>query len=304
MECFNPIFVDVPYYMEGSGIRKMRVPCGKCEACIDRLMKQWYCRLKEEMKVSETCYHLTLQYDEAHVPFTQIIDSDGNPPRHVRVFRKRDVQLFLKRLRKRLPGVKLKYFCVSEYGPTTLRPHFHMILFGFPSDLNPLPIVTEAWKNGYVVCRGVSDGSLRYVTQYTHKKCDYPDYLPKPFRMMSQNLGISYLTPEMVSYQRERKNNMRYFDGKFEYGMPRYYRVRILDDSERMSMFADYLLELKRQKDEESSAFRIANCLKQKGLSYHNADYVSLCKRKKAEEDKRADFQRRADRRKKKRKDL
>lgn len=44
----------------------------------------------------------------------------------------RDVQLFLKRLRKDHP---VRFVCCGEYGPKTLRPHYHLCIFGyFPDD--------------------------------------------------------------------------------------------------------------------------------------------------------------------------
>lgn len=49
---------------------------------------------------------------------------------------KKDIQNFLKRLRKKIDNLnipqnekKIRYYIASEYGPTTLRPHYHGILF-------------------------------------------------------------------------------------------------------------------------------------------------------------------------------
>ena len=45
-----------------------------------------------------------------------------------------DVTKFLKRLRKRIDPVKIRYFLCGEYGEgSTSRPHYHLILFGLPS---------------------------------------------------------------------------------------------------------------------------------------------------------------------------
>ena len=38
----------------------------------------------------------------------------------------RDLDLFLKRLRSYYPDEKLRYYAVSEYGPTSFRPHWHL----------------------------------------------------------------------------------------------------------------------------------------------------------------------------------
>lgn len=56
---------------------------------------------------------------------------------HFGVVSKKDVQNFLKRLRWRISKIpnitkdesKIRYYLSSEYGPTTLRPHYHGIIF-------------------------------------------------------------------------------------------------------------------------------------------------------------------------------
>lgn len=56
---------------------------------------------------------------------------------HFGVVCKKDIQNFLKRLRWRISNIpkiskdesKIRYYISSEYGPTTLRPHYHGILF-------------------------------------------------------------------------------------------------------------------------------------------------------------------------------
>jgi hypothetical protein len=123
MKCTSPLNL-------GSRI----VPCGKCYACRSKRRNQWSARLTEEARYHERNgkqnLFITLTYDEENVPFVQ---TDAGP---VRVAVLQDVSAFLKRLRKSLYGSKkgdLRFFAVSEYGPKTLRPHFHIILFGLPS---------------------------------------------------------------------------------------------------------------------------------------------------------------------------
>ncbi len=74
---------------------------------------------------------MTLTYDDEHLPINDYVDSDGvihGKP----TLRKRDVQLFLKRLRKNYKyDNHIKYFCCGEYGGKTFRPHYHLIIFGF-----------------------------------------------------------------------------------------------------------------------------------------------------------------------------
>ena len=78
-----------------------------------RKRQQWAFRLQQELKVSSSSHFVTLTYNEENLTKSK----DGIP-----IVSKRDIQLFIKRLRKALPSYKLRYFLVSEYGPTTLRP--------------------------------------------------------------------------------------------------------------------------------------------------------------------------------------
>ena len=52
----------------------------------------------------------------------------------MQTLRKRDYQLFMKRLRKAFPNDKIRFYAAGEYGPKTLRPHYHAILFGLHLD--------------------------------------------------------------------------------------------------------------------------------------------------------------------------
>lgn len=99
------------------------VPCGKCDICRDRQYREYMGRAQAESnRYSEPALFLTLTYDDAHLPV------DG--------VNKRDIQLFLKRLRFKLENDgylnKLRYICCGEYGKNTHRAHYHMILWNFP----------------------------------------------------------------------------------------------------------------------------------------------------------------------------
>lgn len=101
-------------------LRPDRIPfkCGQCIEC--RLVKrrELAIRIEHEATMRGPSTFVTLTYDDDHLP------------QHGQL-RKRDLQLFLMRLRKSLGGVgQLRYVAVGEYGERTLRPHFHAIIFG------------------------------------------------------------------------------------------------------------------------------------------------------------------------------
>ena len=52
-----------------------------------------------------------------------------NVPNRIPYVCNRDLDLFLKRLRSYYPDEKLRYYAVSEYGPSSYRPHWHLLLF-------------------------------------------------------------------------------------------------------------------------------------------------------------------------------
>lgn len=95
LNCANPI------YVKKTGIL---VPCGKCLKCRSKYRLQWQLRLQHELdSYNGVAMFLTLTYDEKYLPYNNSLD-------------KRDVQLFIKRLRKYYSDINIKYFAVGEYG--------------------------------------------------------------------------------------------------------------------------------------------------------------------------------------------
>jgi hypothetical protein len=144
-----------PYMVNG-----MACPCTKCMPCRFNRRRMWTHRiLLETMKHSDTCF-LTLTYDDQHLP------SGGS-------LVPRDIQLFIKRLRKAIHPIKLRYFFVGEYGDNSSRPHYHAALFG----ISPLfaKIVQETWNKGHVMLGDLNLHSAQYIAGYTVKKMTSKD---------------------------------------------------------------------------------------------------------------------------------
>ena len=114
--------------------------------------------------------YCTFTYDDEHLPYD-------------RSLRPKDMQLFWKRLRKRLGDEKkIKYMMCGEYGDESWRPHYHACVFGYcPSDLRfwcdskghnlyRSPFLEKVWGNGMVFVGDVTFQSAAYVGGYILKK--------------------------------------------------------------------------------------------------------------------------------------
>lgn len=216
MDCTSPVF----------GI----YPCGKCLNCRARSRQEWVFRLRQEYLSSNFGLFVTLTYDDEHLP------SDG-----VSI---RDVQLFLKRLRKRLRTLlhipvkeykfssKMRYFIVSEYGDHTYRPHYHGILFfNFDFMQGIYDTIESSWQNGFVGFGEVEEGSIVYTTKYCLKGGSVPSGKNANFRLVSKmngGIGINYVQ-EKESYHIEKldKPSLVYSHGE-QAPMARYYREKLL----------------------------------------------------------------------------
>lgn len=100
---------------------------------------------------------------------------------------KRDVQLWLKRVRKRfsLLGLpKFRYVVVGEYGKTTHRAHYHIIMWNvlrpdshMYANRDIIDILDDEWTHGFTKFRMVnpcSDAAFRYTAKYMVKDCKLP----------------------------------------------------------------------------------------------------------------------------------
>lgn len=194
--CSSPKFIRNRYTHE-----YLQVPCGRCAGCITHKNNIATLVYDKHFRYIPFVFFVTLTYAPEFLP----VDGFGHG-----IVSKRDVQLFLKRLRKLFNNEKLFYFIVSEYGPTTFRPHYHC-LFGFESSElaeNFPAYVFKAWHAvhegqtkpiGRIDVQSVIGGATAYVTQYLNCNSFLPDYLREfPTFSLKSHLpqtglsGISY----------------------------------------------------------------------------------------------------------------
>lgn len=195
------------------------VPCGKCEECkINRAMHKTHRMIMEtKTQGSENCWFVTFTYDDMHLPSEDYIDSDG-VYKTAHSINKRDMQLFVKRLRKHLFGNQkgnLRYVICGEYGDTFGRPHYHGIFWNLPLDDIRLdsfttqtgreqyisPLLDKLWHyNGRVRLCPCSINTLGYTARYVQKKLYGDDawlyrkkHLDPPFILQSQGIGKDFM---------------------------------------------------------------------------------------------------------------
>lgn len=137
-----------PFHMKGANFG-----CGQCMPCRFNRRRIWTHRIALEAAVHAASTFLTLTYDKAHLPLGGTLVP-------------RDMQLFLKRLRKRA-GVPIRFFGVGEYGDQSFRPHYHLAVFGLDPGSR---FFKECWDYGFVYPGSLTLDSAQYVAGYVTKK--------------------------------------------------------------------------------------------------------------------------------------
>lgn len=127
-------------------------------------------------------------------------------PNRIPYICKRDLDLFLKRLRSYYPDEKLRYYAVSEYGPTSFRPHWHLLLFSNSERFSQTVCenVSKAWSYGRCDASLSRGFAAPYVASYVNSFVALPDFytkMPKVVRPKSfHSIGFteSNLFPRKV----------------------------------------------------------------------------------------------------------
>jgi hypothetical protein len=129
-----------------------------------------------------------------------------NVPNRIPYVCNRDLDLFLKRLRSYYPDEKLRYYAVSEYGPQSFRPHWHLLLFSNSDRFSQTVCenVSKAWSYGRCDASLSRGFAAPYVASYVNSFVALPDFytqMPKVVRPKSfHSIGFteSNLFPRKV----------------------------------------------------------------------------------------------------------
>ena len=133
----------------------IEIPCGKCIGCRLEYSRQWANRMMLEAKYHSQNWFVTLTYDDLHVPRSYYGDPNSGEALPSLTLRKRDIQLFFKRLRKQT-GQNFRYYACGEYGENTHRPHYHFIVFGL--ELDDLQFLRRCENFNYYTSDTISKG--------------------------------------------------------------------------------------------------------------------------------------------------
>lgn len=179
--------------------RSIRVPCGKCTGCRLERSRQWAVRCMHEASLHDQNCFVTLTYSDEHLP----VDYSVHP---------RDLQLFLKRLRKQVYtqfAKTIKFYACGEYGEQTLRPHYHLLIFGHdPHDKKHLETTSrgdrlylskslqQAWPFGRAIIGNLTYQSAAYTARYTMKKVSGPPAADHYLRVHPLHGFICRVRPE------------------------------------------------------------------------------------------------------------
>lgn len=205
--------------------------CGHCPECLKERANSWVTRAVYAAKEYTHSCMVTLTYDNyIRDPRGRIV-GETLPDRDLHVC-KRDVQLFIKRLRKYFNGQRIQYLLCAEYGSKTHRAHYHAILFGvsFP-DLIPLKksnrnhqiyksdILTSIWNHGIctVDSTNINGAIARYCTKYCAKSRS-----EDTFMLFSHHLGLKALLEDF--------NGKSYVIEGREYPIPRLVWNKVIYD--------------------------------------------------------------------------
>lgn len=146
-------------------------PCGQCIQCRINFKREWTHRILLEATCHKNSSFVTLTYNDDFVPYK------------CNLIRK-DLQLFIKRLRRLLEPRKIRYLAVGEYGfkgtKRPVNPHYHLAIFGLRMD--EIQAVKMAWvhvernvKKDFKVPMGrvhlgdITKDSAQYIVGYVLK---------------------------------------------------------------------------------------------------------------------------------------
>ncbi len=187
MPCYHPLkaYQSLPgqngkskIYFKNCGkltLKSIKLPCGQCIGCRIERSRQWALRcIHESSLYIDNCF-ITLTYNDENLPYDRSLV-------------KSHFQKFMKKLRKKYPEKKIRYYQCGEYGEATqendfiARPHYHACIFNHDFDdrvlyrevegirLYESECLNNIWERGFCTVGDVTLESAAYCARYIMKK--------------------------------------------------------------------------------------------------------------------------------------
>lgn len=292
MPCFSPL--DAWQHVEGGEVvfrevansRALQLPCGQCVGCRLERSRQWAMRCMHESQLHDENSFITLTFSDEHA--TESLDY-------------RDFQLFMKRLRKKFPNKRIRFYMCGEYGEKFSRPHFHACLFGVGfyedrevwrqlpsgSNLYRSKALEELWPFGFSSIGDVTFESAAYVARYVMKKMTGPK-ADEHYEYVDEYGELRQRTPEFTrmslkpgigaDWIRRYKTDVFRGDGSAEVMVngkamkpPRYYD-RFLEELDGIELdmvqFGRYKKSLSRREDQSPHRLAAREQVAEAGLKF------------------------------------
>lgn len=148
----------------------------------------------------------------------------------------RDIQLFLKRLRKHIfkyYGEKIRFYFIGEYGTKSLRPHWHCLLFFNSSSLSQAfedcvnvgttsrpcscpRFLRPLWQFGICDSKRTNGEAYNYVSSYVNQSANFPKLLVLLSNQKAyHSIQLGQILPEESFVSAIQKGDFSFFERQF-----------------------------------------------------------------------------------------
>lgn len=218
-------------------------PCGKCRACRINRQRDKKVRICHEAEGYQYNCFLTLTYDPSRYDDSNLV--------------KKDLQDFMKKLRRYIEPDRIKYFASGEYGESERHhAHYHLIIFGlnmydkrvfsnhhYSVSKNVWYVDCKAWDKGFCSVAPFNEARANYTAKYVIDKINgkeadswYHGRTPE-FCLTSRGLGLTWLNEHAPLLKEE--GFIR--QGKKRVPLPRYYQDKLFPkDTYRNIQWSQY----------------------------------------------------------------
>ena len=253
--CISPIYIwnnSIDVHGDTARVR-IPVPCGKCEECLavrhTSYKVRCYFECLENQHYNGVCVFDTLTYRDECLPKVH----------GFACFNHDDIVKFRKRLsitleRHGFPVFShgdgrqmLRSFIVSEYGGTTHRPHYHLIVWYHNKGLSARQLrdfIHQCWTYGFtdkivktIDIRDGGIGAIHYVTKYMQKDGSELADLDTFNKCVVNDLKCSYSEYEQTVKACKSRFKLRCFTSN---GLGSYFEKIYLDTPEHLQDFINH----------------------------------------------------------------